>query len=396
VVRAWLTVIWKSFGVAVVVAAAELGVSDAVGITRWRDPSADAWSVLLTWVAFSYAAAVLSGAAVGPHALRQPRQAGQPDGVLARVVATFVAGLGATAAIEVALLQTQATTPGLSAYPDLVVASTAGAGVVVGIVVALIAAAVPAVKVNVRATIGWIWLVGVGCAVAGTITHRPFDPPGLGVVDAPSLVPATWWSGPNLMIAVALLMGLAVAGVARWAGAGRVGAGASGFAGPAVVAAAYVIAWPGMGPAQSSQLDPYRAAAIAVGAGLLGSLLVAVIPHRGARAARAARAASAPADGTRPAAGRARPATQRVRPAIERTRTPERAEGWASLPTQRPADEEPTWALPSQHRAPDPGIMGQPRNSFEEDYSDWLRDLGHAPGRSNENTPARGISPQRP
>jgi len=34
-----VSVIWKSFGVAVVVAAAELGVSDAVGITRWRNPS---------------------------------------------------------------------------------------------------------------------------------------------------------------------------------------------------------------------------------------------------------------------------------------------------------------------------------------------------------------------
>jgi len=55
-----VSVIWKSFGVAVVVAAAELGVSDAVGITRWRNPSPQSWGVLLTWVGFSYAVAVLS------------------------------------------------------------------------------------------------------------------------------------------------------------------------------------------------------------------------------------------------------------------------------------------------------------------------------------------------
>ena len=53
------------------------------------------------------------------------------------------------------------------------------------------------------------------------------------------------------MIALAALVGVGVAAVARWGGAGRVGAGVSGFAGPAVVAAAYVIAWPGMGAAQA-------------------------------------------------------------------------------------------------------------------------------------------------
>lgn len=382
-VRAWVSVIWKSFGVAVVVAAAELGVSDAVGITRWRDPSPQSWGVLLAWVAFSYAAAVLSGAAIGPHTLRRP---GRVDGVMARVVATFMAALGATAAIELALLQTQATGPAVTAYPELVVASTAGAGVVVGLIVALIAAAVPAAKVNVRAMVGWVWLAGVGSAIAGNVTHKPFDPPRLGVVDAPSLVPATWWSGPNLMIAVAALIGVAVAALARWGGAARWRTGLSGLSGPAVVAAAYVIAWPGMGAAQAGQLAPYRGAAIAVGAGLLGSLLVVAFPSRRASKAKAG-VDTAP---TAKAKGKARPTADRVPP----NREPQRDR--ASAPVPRPLDEQPTWAISAQHRPPDPGIMGQPRNSFEEDYSDWLRDLGHTGGGPTEHTPARGISPQRP
>jgi hypothetical protein len=371
VIRAWLTVIWNSLAVAVIAVAAQVGVAGALGIVRWTDSSVNAWSVLLTWVAFIYIVAVVGGAAAGRRVLRRP---GHPDGALGRVLAAFLAGVGATGATGLALLLATSTAPGTgqaaapvtsgSPYPELVVASTAGAGVVVGIALALIAGAIPAAAVGLRATVAWVWLVGLGVTVAGYFSHRPYPAPRLGVVDAPALVTPAWWNGPNLMVALAVLFGVAVAGIARWSGAGRVGVGFSGLAGPAAVAAAYLIAWPGMGDARPAQLDSYRAAVISVGAGLLGSAVVALFPM---------------------------PSRSKPVPLRPTTRSPAML-----VPVQPSAthtiDDDTTWALATQHRAPDPGIMGQPRNPYEEDYSQWLRDLGHSSDPPTQEIQPRGVS----
>jgi hypothetical protein len=363
VIRAWFSLVWKSAGVAIVAAAAQLGVAETVGILRWTDGSADAWSTLLTWVTFIYAVSVLVGASVGRRAVRQ---VGRPDRVSAAFVAALSAGVGGAVASSLAWLSAQHAAVAVSAYPELVVATTAGAGLIVGVVLAVLAAVVLAIGVGIRATVAWIWLVGIGSAIAGYVTHEPFRAPRLAVIDAPSVIPVTWWSGPNLMIAVAAVVGLLVAAVARSGGAGRLSTAFAGFAGPSVIAAAYVIAMPGTKVAQSAQLEPYRAAAIAVGAGLLASALVALLQNR-------SRTSSA-----RPAAARAT------------SDTPSAPTGGA---TGRPRAtyfdrlDDDTGVVPAPVRGPEPTVMGQPQSAHAEDYSDWLRELGHAPGSRTDDSP---------
>jgi hypothetical protein len=78
------------------------------------------------------------------------------------------------------------------------------------------------------------------------------------------------------MPVAALLVGAAVAGIARWRQYPPLAAAISGLAGPATLALAYLVAGPGLNSNQTDQVAPYLGALIAVPAGLLGSLLVVV------------------------------------------------------------------------------------------------------------------------
>jgi hypothetical protein len=487
VVRAWIKLIWNSLGAAAIAAAAQLAIAQALGIIRWDasfpvdDPSG--WNALLTWIAFIFAVAVLGGAAVGRRALRRPTK---PDAMPARIAAALSAGLGAGIAVALAWLPAKAARPPVSVHPELLVAMTAATAIVAGIAIAVLALSVPPVAVGVRAAVAWIWLVGIGSAIAGYLTHRPYAAPRLAVLDAPSLISVAWWSGPYLMIALAALLGIGVAAVARWAEAGRFGIAISGFAGPAVVAAAYLMTSPGEG---SRQVDPYRAALFAVGAGLVASVIVA-LPGSRHPAGRATAKASRGYEGSGGYEGysgyegyggyesgspviAASPSEPR-QPLLDETYEPEmypqeptsahgpddRGEGADEPRYGEPQYGEPQYSEPrygdpqygehqysehqhdeSQHREPQhpmpaqavvvkpsdlaargvreftdvagpsarestdvaaPGaressdvagrgvkesprpaaVMGQPpARSYEEDYSEWLRDLGHVPGQ---------------
>jgi hypothetical protein len=231
--------------------------------------------------------------------------------------------------------------PPVSVDPELVVGLTAGAGIVVGAVVSLAAVSAAPVAGGIRAAVTWVWLVAVGSAAAGLLTERPAEAPRLGVLDAPSLVPpGQWWSGPSLMIAIAGVLGVVVAAFARWGGAPRLGISLSGVAGPAVIAAAYLIAGPG---ASAEQVEPYRAALLAVAAGLSAAVLVALPGRRG---------------GTGPAAG---------------PTAPEQGDDGV-------VEEifDPTAGVPRI-------TAGQPRSDFDNKYAEWLGGLGE-PG----HTTARG------
>jgi hypothetical protein len=284
---------WTAAAVAAVAAAAQLGVASVLGIIRWNGadgPRSTAgtgaataplgaadWSVLLTWVGFSFAVAVFAGALAGRRTVRRATSA---DGIGTRITATLLAAVGASTAVLLAWLPAQEAKPPVRVHPELMVAATAGIGIAVGIVIALIALSLPPVAVGLRASVAWLWLLGIGCAVAGVVTHRPFPAPRLGVLDAPSVVPVTFWTGPRLMIGIAVLIGLIVAGTARAYGAGRFGVALAGLGGPAVVAGAYLVAGPDGGAAQ---YEPYLAALIATGAGLIASVLVAMPGRRGSK-----------------------------------------------------------------------------------------------------------------
>ena len=322
--------------VAAVAVAAQLGAGGLLGVIRWAGPyDQRAWTTLLTWLAFSYAVAVLAGAMVGRISVRRQvaaRQAASEvpdgasrdahDGTGSRLTASLVAAVGAAAAIALAWLPARDLVPPNNDNPGLVVSLTAGAGVAAGLVLSIVALAARPVAVGLQATASALWLIGIGAAAAGLATHQPFLAPRLGMLDAPSLIPATAWTGPRLLVIGAAVTGLLVAGVARWQGAGRAGASLAGFGGPALVAAAYLAA----GPADrtAAPLDqPYLASLYATAAGLLASVLIAM---PGRRAPRPARPAPTPVEEKGPLTG----------DVLEVVR------GTASATSQKPA--RPSWA----------------------------------------------------
>jgi len=348
VVRAWFALVWKSVGMAIVAVAAQLGVAQTVGLVRWNDVSTESWSTLLTWLAFIAVVAVVTGAAVGRRAVRtasaDARLAGArtargeaiaPDRVGATLLAALGGAIGAAAGASLAWLAAQTAISPVT-YPELVVATTAGAGVVAGTVLAVLAGLVPPIGRNVRVTVGWIWALGLFGAIAGHATHKPFRAPGLGVVDAPSLIPDTWWSAPSVMVAISIVIGAVVAAAARWRGASRLGTVVSGFAGPTAVAAAYLIVRPALQGAPTNLFNPFHASLIAVAGGLLGSAAVGLLP------------------------GPARPDGDPARP-----------DGTGKSKPKREARAVAAVAPLSPSRPAQPA-----RPSYEEDYSDWIRDIG--------------------
>jgi hypothetical protein len=355
---------------AAVAVAAQLSVADVLGIVRWDGSAPDGvatWTPLLTWVAFIYAVGVVVGAMFGRRALRGPNR---PAGIAARIAATLFSGVGAAAAVPLAWLPSRGARPPAHVDPMLVVSITCSAGIVVGLIVSMIALSARPVSAGVRVWIAWLWLIAIGSATVGVVRHLPYPPPRLGVIDAPSLIPVAWWNGPKVMIAVAAVVGLAVAGVARGGGAGRFGTAISGLGGPAIVAVAYLVAGPGGASERPSQFDPYVASLLATAAGLVASVLVAMLGRRVKAPARV------PVRQER-LVGEVVDADQSAYPAAPAYPEPAYASSpsW-NHPTPAPAAGGTVYGAPQptapQAIAPKP-TMGQPPI---DPYESWVRELG--------------------
>ena len=335
--HAWLRLIGSAIGVAFVAAAAQLGVAQATGIVNWSDVADPArWRMTLTWIAFAYLVAVLVGATIGRRALKKHSRA---DRVPARIVAALAAGIGSALAVGLAWLPAHGAQPPVNVHPELVVSMTAGVAIAAGVLLAVAALNVPPIAGGLRAFIAWTWLLAIGCVVAGVISSGPDPAPRLGVLDVPSLVPATWWSGPYLQVIAATVLGFAVALMARWGGAPRFAILISGLAGPACVAVAYLI----------TELDAVPL--IAAGAGLLASGLVA-LPKRPATAEPDDDAENAP--DARPLGRRDQQSAQAEEqvwddyPGGEPTRSDQ---GWTEQTWQEQPWSEPAWGEPEPARA---------------------------------------------
>ncbi|HEX6873321.1 MAG TPA: hypothetical protein VF163_19670, partial [Micromonosporaceae bacterium] len=290
--------------------------------------------------------------AVGRRAVRRGNRT---DGITARAVAALSAALGASAAIAVAWLPARAATPPVSVNAGLMVTLTAGGGIIAGIVIALAATSVRPVSVGIQLTVLWIWTVAAVSAVAGIWSHQPFAAPRLAVLDAPSLVPTAWWTGPYLVIAVSAAIGVLAALVMRLRGAHRFAVALAGLGGPALVATAYLISGPSIGPNPTAQFEPYLASLIAAGAGLVASVIVA-LPTR-----------SEPEDSLDEDGADEYDADLDEEPIMGEVLTTDRLQRSQPLPA---ASLE---------------FMGQPPQSFEREYSSWLHDIG-----PDSNEPAHG------
>ncbi|MET8352749.1 hypothetical protein [Micromonospora sp. NPDC005206] len=224
--------------------------------------------------------------ASSPMAEVLPSQRGS---LLRRVSLTLGAAVGGLVTVLLVAVPARVAVGADTGAPQRVAAVHAGLGILIGVLVALWALRSRAAAVNVTATAAWLWLLAVVSVIDGVRVGRGLTGAQLGTWQLDPDHPRYWigdqlyWPGALLALVPALLVGALAARRAARSTGHRVGAAASGAAGPLLVALAYLTTlprWSALGPAQlSTQLiAPY-----AVIAGVGGSVLVAVLAERANR-----------------------------------------------------------------------------------------------------------------
>ncbi|WFE58856.1 hypothetical protein [Micromonospora sp. WMMD712] len=241
--------------------------------------------------------------AAGPEPTDPPRPAGAVALALAAAVGALVTVL------LVAVPARMAEVPGVAA-PQAMAAGYAGMGLFLGLLVAVWALRSPAAAANVIATVGWLWLLAVVAVVDGVLAGRGLTTAQLGIWQLSADRPGFWirdwfyWPGAALALGSALLIGALAARRAARSVEQRLGAAASGGAGPILVALAYLLVVPGLGTLGREQVSAHLVAPYAVVLGLAGSVLTAALAQRSANRRSARRDRGGPADGpARPTAG---------------------------------------------------------------------------------------------
>ncbi|ROO51839.1 hypothetical protein EDC02_6727 [Micromonospora sp. Llam0] len=292
--RTWLRAITTAFGVAAFAGAVQLGAGYGLQLVRLRrdfvGPTADFWPTQLTWLAWFAIVAAVVGACVAQRVAEQrPARHLRVSAVrtaVRRVVLALVATIGAAlAVVGLSVLPAQAST-GVD-DPVTVTALIGGIGAVVGLPAALAALTHPAMRWNVLVFSGALWLLAVGSAAPDLWAGDAVAEIRPGVLEPVVLdTGGPGWQLFVLLPALALALGAAVSGLARWRAMPTVATAVSGMVGPAVLDAAYLVA--GAGRAGPYQDDPYWAALLAVAAGAVGSIAVAAVRRPGRRASTAA------------------------------------------------------------------------------------------------------------
>ncbi len=239
---------------------------------------------------------------------------GERGGLLERLAVALGAGTGGLVTVLLVAVPARVAVGADTGAPQRVAAVHAGLGILIGVLVALWALRSRTAALNVTATAAWLWLLAVVTVVDGVRVGRGLTGAQLGTWQLDPDHPRYWigdqlyWPGALLALVPALLIGALAARRAARSTGHRVGAAASGAAGPLLVALAYLTTlprWSALGPAQlSTQLiAPY-----AVIAGVGGSVLIAVLAERADRNRAAARGVAAAETDPAPRTGAA-PAT---------------------------------------------------------------------------------------
>ncbi|MEU1242063.1 hypothetical protein ABZ388_17085 [Micromonospora parva] len=210
-------------------------------------------------------------------------------GLLRRVALALGAGLGGLVTVLLIAVPARVATGADTGAPQRTAAVQATLGILIGVLVAIWALRSRAAAVNVTATAAWLWLLAVISVIDGVRVGRGLTGAQLGTWQFDPDHARYWiegqiyWPGALLALVPALLIGVLAARRSARSGGHRVGAAASGAAGPMLVALAYLTTlphWSTLGPAQlSTQLiAPY-----AVIAGIGGSVLAARLGERAER-----------------------------------------------------------------------------------------------------------------
>ncbi|MDG9678023.1 hypothetical protein [Micromonospora sp. DH14] len=210
-------------------------------------------------------------------------------GLLRRVALALGAGLGGLVTVLLIAVPARVATGADTGAPQRTAAVQATLGILIGVLVAIWALRSRAAAANVTATAAWLWLLAVISVIDGVRVGRGLTGAQLGTWQFDPDHARYWiggqlyWPGALLALVPALLIGVLAARRSARSGGHRVGAAASGAAGPMLVALAYLTTlphWSTLGPAQlSTQLiAPY-----AVIAGIGGSVLAARLGERAER-----------------------------------------------------------------------------------------------------------------
>ncbi|MER7333273.1 MULTISPECIES: hypothetical protein [unclassified Micromonospora] len=304
--RGWGGPIATAVGVAAGAGAAQLGFGYGLGIINWAPADATAgataWVAGLIWATWIAATSTVFGAVCAqrlrdhtPAPAAAPDvatvvepDAGPADGLLRHVVLAVAAGVGALITVLLVAVPARTAVAADTGSPRNVAAAYAAVGVLVGVSTAVWALRSRAAANNVIATVGWLWLLAVVAVVDGVLAGRGLTSAQLGIWQLSSDDGGFWirdyfyWPGALLSLGSALVVGaLAARGSARHADR-RVGAAASGAAGPLLVATAYFLAAPRVTAISPEQVSAHLIAPYAVIVGVGGSVLVAALAQRAA------------------------------------------------------------------------------------------------------------------
>jgi hypothetical protein len=279
--RIWGRAVLTALVVGALVGAGQLGVAYGLGIVRlartFDATAGNQWNAQLAWVSWLALLAAVAGAIAGERVVRRDEQF---LGAGARIVLALCGGGGAVIVVPLSMQPARIANLAQSGDPALVVGLAAGLGVVAGVLVAVAALSLRALAWNVAAVSAVVWLAGLAAIGPYLAPDAPLPSIRLGVPQW------TVQAEPNQFVdllgmpVLAWLTAVLVAAATRAQRAPGLASAISGMAGAAPLALAYLIAGPGTTGETADQMAPYLGALIAVPAGLLGSLLVIVVPRR--------------------------------------------------------------------------------------------------------------------
>ena len=296
--RSWVKLLGTTVGVAALAGACQLGLAYGLGIvwlTRVVDVTArDQWTAQLAWITWIAMVAAVVGALVGSRLLAAwglaaesspptpvgdsaPRPPAPPVPSAGTIIALAVAsGIGAAVVVPLTM-QPARTAQVAGVNPVVVIGICATLGAVVGIFAACAALAQPVARWNLVAVSIAVWAI----AIVSVAPSDPLPAVRLGVFDASFLSSSTTQrTALFTMPVLALLAGAALGWRARRQERPVLTIALTGLPGPALLTLAYLIAGPGSGD-ERYQIVPYWAAMTATGAGVLGSVLAAVLRRGG-------------------------------------------------------------------------------------------------------------------
>ncbi|MEU6208116.1 hypothetical protein ABZ814_31595 [Micromonospora musae] len=275
--RTWGRLLLTALGVSVMAGAGQLGLAYGLGIVRltgaFTGATVNQWPAQLVWVGWFAANATVAGAVLTERLARRDPGPSTTGRVLAVGAA---AALGAFTVAPLCMQPARMVEIG-SVDPVLAVGICAILGAVVGAGAAIAVLLNPPLGWNVAVTAGAVWLLALASTLPSLGATGALRTVRLGVLEPAGLdVDAAQRLSLFLLPIVALLAGAATAALARWRGAAPLVSGATGVAGPVLVAFAYLTAGPG-DTIDRYQGTPYYGALVSIGAGVLGSAAAALL-----------------------------------------------------------------------------------------------------------------------